>query len=776
MYGVKWDKKTRGIKLITSGDGDISPLIRPVFHEELDLLEFNRYWKYPKSKEPLLWNVGRYYFHDGEKVARVKGGGFYENPQLEVFEDNLELEPVDIEKMIRKNRGIMENVVHTTLDFISEIYSEYINRIDKVVVAFSGGKDSAVLLDLVQRVLAPDEYIVMFNDTTMELSHTYKFVEIIKERYPNLNFYTARYEKPAIEMWREVGIPSRIHRWCCTIYKTVPTIKAIQMLVNKETPRVLLYDGIRADESPSRAKLSRISRGKHLQQINVHPILDWNSAIVYLYTFMRDLPINKIYRYGALRVGCAVCPFESKWWEAIIWLKFRDEIGHYLNLIENYALNRKIGREDLKYFIRNGDWKARVGGREIQKKDKVFLFRKNKCTVIIIDNPNKSFLEWIKILGDTIVHNDNLTLRFKNSLYNFEFKYHKNKFEIIFKNGKLNDSILNLIKTIASKSAYCLGCKACEIECPTGAISFYNNILRVRQEKCIHCYKCLTFTYRGCLVADSRKVDAKVRGMKGFGKYKHFGIRKKWLEEFFSDPEKWWVENSLGPIQLEAMRLWLIDAEIIAVKKNKEHVLTETGKILKEIGTSDIFTWAVIWTNLAKNSSLVSWYVSELEWGRTYSREELISLMGDKLSKSTKNNGLLSLAEIFNHTPIGSDLEVGIVHRKGRAITKIEKKGLIYEKEIKIDPIIILYSLYRLSEKENRYYYSISYLYNDSFKEGPFKLFGISKEALEPVLTGLQESYGRNWMSVELAADLDNISLNPDKKSLDVLKLHTVSN
>ena len=115
------------------------------------------------------------------------------------------------------------------------------------------------------------------------------------------------------------------------------------------------------------------------------------------------------------------------------------------------------------------------------------------------------------------------------------------------------------------------------------------------------------------------------------GGYKTFGIRKKWLEEFFSDPEKWWVENSLGPIQLEAMRLWLIDAEIIAVKKNKEHVLTETGKILKEIGTSDIFTWAVIWTNLAKNSSLVSWYVSELEWGRTYSREELIDTLGKKI-------------------------------------------------------------------------------------------------------------------------------------------------
>jgi len=37
-----------------------------------------------------------------------------------------------------------------------------------------------VLLDLVQRTLNPDQYVVVFNDTWMELSDTYKVVEEAK--------------------------------------------------------------------------------------------------------------------------------------------------------------------------------------------------------------------------------------------------------------------------------------------------------------------------------------------------------------------------------------------------------------------------------------------------------------------------------------------------------------------------------------------------------------------------------------------------------------------
>ena len=768
MYGVKWDKKTRGIKLITSGDGDISPLIRPVFHEELDLLGFNRYWKYPKSKEPLLWSVGRYYFYDGVKVARVKGGGFYENPQLEVFEDNLELEPVDIEKMIRKNREIMENVVHTTLDFISEIYSEYINRVDKVVVAFSGGKDSAVLLDLVQRVLAPDEYIVMFNDTTMELSPTYKFVEIIKQRYPNLNFYTARYKKPAIEMWREVGIPSRVHRWCCTIYKTVPTIKTIQKLVNKETPRVLLYDGIRADESPSRAKLSQISRGKHLQQINVHPIIDWNSAIVYLYTFMRDLPLNELYRYGTVRVGCAVCPFGSNWKEAILWLKFNEEIKPYLNLIEKYAKFRCRG-EGLEDFIREGAWKKRIGGANLGVSDKITILEENNQTKIIIHHPNiKNWFEWFKAVGDVTVINPSGYVVFDKAYYGFSFYSDSRELKIVF-DSALPKDLIYYLKNAAYKVAYCIKCGTCEVECPNSAIEIRTDKIKIDEEKCTKCHKCLSFVDRGCIVADSFRISLVVDKMSkntSLSRYK-FGIRKEWLEEFFSDPEKWWVENSLGPVQFEAMKLWLIDAEIIAVNENVR-TLTEIGRILKKLGANNLLTWNILWVNLAENSPLIKWYIQKLRWGETYSREELFDALGDTYRERTKKNAITALFQVFKYTPFGDELYTGVPIKRGKTIIAIEKKGV---PKNKLDPIAVLYSLYKYAEKINRYYITLSELYEDSCVSGLYKLFGTPKKELEKIIVGLKEKYGKDLISTDFSADLDNINLNENIHSTDILKI-----
>ncbi len=87
--------------------------------------------------------------------------------------------------------------------------------------------------------------------------------------------------------------------------------------------------------------------------------------MVYMYIFMRKLPINELYRHGAIRAGCAVCPFESGWWEIITWKKYRDEIEPYLEIIKQYAKAKVV--RDVENYIRNGTWKGRVGGDGWQK-------------------------------------------------------------------------------------------------------------------------------------------------------------------------------------------------------------------------------------------------------------------------------------------------------------------------------------------------------------------------------------------------------------------------
>lgn len=66
MYGVRWDEETGGI-LLLEREGQILPTVRPVFHEELDLLGFDKYWDYPKVHAPLLWSINRSYYYFGKK-------------------------------------------------------------------------------------------------------------------------------------------------------------------------------------------------------------------------------------------------------------------------------------------------------------------------------------------------------------------------------------------------------------------------------------------------------------------------------------------------------------------------------------------------------------------------------------------------------------------------------------------------------------------------------------------------------------------------------------
>jgi len=764
MYAVEWDSETNGIILKSAGDGEITPTVRPVFFEELEFLGFGEFWEYERSEEPLLWRLNRTYYYRGEPVAKAVGGNFFEKPKIEVYKEDLVLEPVDRKLMIKKNQKIMRSIVNSTIDFIYHARFKYSDF--HAFAGFSGGKDSIVLLDLIQRALPKDEYAVIFNDTSMELSETVKYVKNIAGSYRELKFYVTRHEVPAIEFWKVFGPPSRVHRWCCTVYKMLPTVKFFREQYGEG--KILFFDGIRAEENPKRAKMEKVTLGKNFRQINVHPILEWSSAIIWLYIFARNLEINPLYRFGVNRIGCIVCPFESLWWESIIGNRFYSEAKPYLDLIASFV--GITDRREAEEYIKDEKWKGRVGGYSCRSK--VLVLKDSDETKVLAETSIEKFLEWLKVLGN--VKADGSTMRFSFNGYDQVIEYRaENPLIIVIK--EKDSKLINLIKTIAFKSAYCVACGACEVNCPNNAIAKRNGYIKVGRN-CSHCLKCLKVADRGCLRADSLKVHVGGRnmGLDKIGNYKHFGLRKRWLEEFFSDPDKWWKENSLGPAQFESMRRWLMDAEI--VEKTKEGLkLTELGKKLAKIGADSLFTWAVIWTNLARNSSLIKWYVTELEWGKKYTREELIMLMGDKLSKTTKENGIQSLFELFRYSPLGYELELGVpLGKSGNRIFGevkenfyfLDKKGAEESAEKIVEAI--LYSLYRLKDIKGDHF-TVTYLEKYA-SEGPIKLFGISRKKMENILRNLEETR-RDWISVDIVADLDNVSLKPEKKALEVLDL-----
>lgn len=157
MYSYTYDEETGGI-LLNSTPTVFSKEPRPVYAAELDMLGFSKYWKYNKQSDiPYMWAESVQYWYRGRQVAKLKGGNLYEAPEIILptdeqgnvimpEPDESPLRPVDIEGMVEKNRDMLDIIENTTVKKIVAIYEKYKNKLDIFHVAFSGGKDSAVLL------------------------------------------------------------------------------------------------------------------------------------------------------------------------------------------------------------------------------------------------------------------------------------------------------------------------------------------------------------------------------------------------------------------------------------------------------------------------------------------------------------------------------------------------------------------------------------------------------------------------------------------------------
>jgi phosphoadenosine phosphosulfate reductase len=773
VYNIEWDRET-GCYILVPNIKGVTKEIRPVFFEELDLLGFKSIgnWEYPKCEEPLLWAETRRYYYKGEFVAETVGGGLYSFPEIKIYQNGLKLEPVDLSTMIEKNKALMEGLVSRTLISTYDIYKRYKRRkYDIFYVAFSGGKDSVVLLDIVSRALPHDEFVVIFGDTTMEVDDTYKAVDLAQKHWSDLQFYTAKAEYDARESWKLFGPPSRTQRWCCGVHKSAPSLLLLRQLLGKDNMKALVYDGVRAEESNVRATYDMVSDGnKHLTQSNCRPLLEWNTAELYLYIFQHNLLFNKAYRYGAIRVGCSICPLASSWWEVIANAVYPRNIKPFVDIIEEYSGSKSFSTSERQKYINSGGWKGRVGGRYLEISGCRIIEQFNGQTLCFhVREVHYDWKEWVKAIGDLVDNGEGKYLLVYKER-NYPIISEKTGEGLIVTIEKLDNSredirLAYLIRNIFNKVAYCVGCKTCMVECPVGALFVDKNRIMINDQKCVRCQSCIDMP-KGCLLAKSLNNSVGGIGMtlKGMDRYHHFGFRKEWLSYFFEMLDNFWHSDKLGSLQFGGFRVWLKESEIIL-----NNSLSELGSILVKLGSDDIRTWAIIWTNLAYRSTIIKWFVLNTDYNTRYEPSELMSMLGDDYSQSTRKNAITSLFETLKSSPIGRELGNGICDFKGKAVIGVTRTGWQTP-----DDITLLYSLYKFAEKMNGHYsFTISELVSDNpdrMGVSPTKLFGISPDDLKRILQGLAFIYS-DYIKVAFNKDLDNVFLESGHSSLGILNL-----
>lgn len=759
MYNYTYDAETGGILLNTS-PVQSSKEPRPVYYKELDLLGLDKHWNYKKQDNyPYMWAEANKYYYFGRLVAQTKGGNLYTAPEIEIKEKMKgELKTINLTKMLEKNADFLHILEQETVKKIYDVWNRYKDKLDIFHVAFSGGKDSIVLLDLVKKALPKDEFVVVFGDTQMEFPDTYDVIDKIEKqcKAEDIRFYRAKSHMDVKKSWKLLAPPSRVLRWCCSVHKSTPQVIKLREVSKKTDYSGLAFVGIRGAESTRRSEYDFESDGmKQKGQRSANPILDWASYEIWLYIYTNNLIINKAYTKGSQRAGCLCCPMGGSKADYFQYCNYKEEIDDFAQIIIDSNGRKHI--TDIEY-ISNGGWNARKNGMNIKNIDIIYKEKiENGKLVIKVTNPKTNWQEWIKTLGDVQRNGDHYIIQAPELTTQFCFIERKNGYEVQLpiEATKESPTFGKYFRQVFRKTAYCVGCRTCEVNCKNNCISFKDGLTITN---CIKCRECHDVPV-GCLAYHSLRMPQGDGKMKSINCFATHMAKTEWLIDFFNRKGEFLIENNLGPVQKPFFRRFLRDAGLI--DGSKTTTLTTKLALMPWDSTTSL---GIILANMAYNPQF-KWYIKNMTVSRFYSRTDLTFMLEE--AGVTKKNApyIIRAFKRIVQTPFGLTLNFGYVDSENNFTRNKCHIG---------SPLVVLYSLYKFAEACGDYYeFTVSRLLNyniDSDGISPTQIFGIEEDELNTILRGLTVS-NPDFITAKFTHDLDTISLNKNKTANDVLEL-----
>ncbi len=508
--------------------------MRPVFARERLLLEvlMGEPFKY---KDSSIWCTGaNNYFIDGKRV-RFPFQEFRKRKvediiaALKTLEDSNQ-KYIDsdfsnefISAFIKANETHLKVITDEALSYISNRASKFDSS--SMFVSFSGGKDSTVTSNLVIRALGNESIPHIYGDTTLEYPESKEYIAEFKKKFPLTPLLIAKNsDQDFQDLCQVIGPPSRVMRWCCTIFKTGAITKKIEQLFKNKT-RLLSFQGIRRAESLARSKYDRDTDSPKISKQQVaSPIIDWTDFDVWLYILTNGIPFNGAYREGFSRVGCWCCPNNSDWSGFLSSIYMNEEFNKFHNTLYSFA--KKIGKEDWKEYVDEGSWKARQGGNGLEhSKNVVVSFKPCAFDEASVNfDLQRGVSDRLYTLFKPFGH---LNFEIGNKRLGEVYVCSRSTGEPIMKlSGKVGSNVLRVtflkvsspfksqkemsdcVKNQITKYQSCIGCSYCQSVCKYNALKVLNTAkghvgnetieYTIDSMKCVGCLECVKHFDGGC--------------------------------------------------------------------------------------------------------------------------------------------------------------------------------------------------------------------------------------------------------------------------------------
>lgn len=237
------------------------------------------------------------------------------------------------------------------LKVASEMSLYYYNK--PLILTYSGGKDSDVIVQLAEECLKPSDFEVLNSHTTIDAPET---VYYIRDRFKELE---GKGIKTTIQLprdkdgnltsiWKLIEKkqipPTRFMRYCCADLKEANTPnryiatgvrqsesvgrrgRDVFSVMGKDKKSALHYslDHIKEVFETSKAKqegddrnvdnvwdCTFIAKAKRNEDLICNPIYEWTDSEVWEFIEDRKMEHNPLYDKGFTRVGCIGCPLAS---------------------------------------------------------------------------------------------------------------------------------------------------------------------------------------------------------------------------------------------------------------------------------------------------------------------------------------------------------------------------------------------------------------------------------------------------------------------------------